>query len=884
MSTYVEKAKAASCDRRTFVKGAASVAVTLAAAGGLTACGADAAVSDDASTTGASRDIVSGEWIPAACWHGCSTRMCVNKVLMQDGVAIRQKTDDCQEDGMALVQHRGCLRGRSQRKQVFSADRMKYPMKRKHWEPGNPNGELRGKDEWERISWDEALDYVANETKRIMDTYGNKAIFADGVYSGCIDNLLNKLGGFVGMWGTHSFGSYAIPVLYNGFQHHGRMGGHDRLDILNAETLVLFGWNPAWSGCGTPSYYFRQLAEKSPKCFAIDPLYNETYSMLGAEWMPIYEGQDDAFILGVMHTLITEDDPKSNPLIDWDFLNRCTIGFDADHMPVGADPKNNFKDYVLGTYDGTPKTPEWASNLCGASAEQIRKLAYEIAPSKKVAIMTSWGPSRTLDTDHISQLFMTLGAMTGHMGKSGHMTSVYCDSATMDGGARLFTVGSDGNPSVKAPIDDCICSSELWKAIKTGEYTFNGRMMNYGFEKNKSKKAEKRTCDIHMIYSAGRSLLNSREDILSGVEVFRKMDFVVSHAWAPTAEAMYADIVLPITTPWERPGRIKADGIRDGIVLQRQVIEPLFEAKSDQDICRGLMKRFGIPETDLFCGSEMQQLFNQIAKTKVLDEDGKTQVTAFSITQADIDMLGVKGEPQQGKFDFSKIWEDGICVVARHEGDKYGYIAYKDFVEDPEGHPLKNSESGKFEIYCQKMADSINAMDYGTITPWPEYVAKHEGYESTFADFDKKIKGEYPYQAFSLRSLRTVLSCMENVPQLREAIKSPVFIAAADAEKEGISEGDAVRLISPYGSMIRSAQITQRIMPGVIAIPFVGWLEYDEGEKADRGGASNVLTGNIATGQGTSGDNTIIVKMEKYEEAVVPDCEKPQTIIFEEGK
>ena len=46
--------------------------------------------------------------------------------------------------------------------------------------------------------------------------------------------------------------------------------------------------------------------------------------------------------------LITEDDPKTNPLIDWDFLNKCTIGFDKDHLPAGADPKENYKDYVLG--------------------------------------------------------------------------------------------------------------------------------------------------------------------------------------------------------------------------------------------------------------------------------------------------------------------------------------------------------------------------------------------------------------------------------------------------------------------------------------------------------------------------------------------------------
>ncbi len=103
--------------------------------------------------------------------------------------------------------------------------------------------------------------------------------------------------------------------------------------------------------------------------------------------------------LGIAHTLLTEDDPASNPLINWDFLNRCAVGFDADHMPEGADPSQNFKDYVLGVTDGQPKTPEWASQICGVSPKQIRALAREIAMTQKVALLTAWAPARTNNSD-----------------------------------------------------------------------------------------------------------------------------------------------------------------------------------------------------------------------------------------------------------------------------------------------------------------------------------------------------------------------------------------------------------------------------------------------------------------------------------------------------
>lgn len=118
---------------------------------------------------------MSGEWKTAACWHNCGGR-CLNKVLVQDGVVVRQKTDDTHEDSPDYPQQRGCLRGRSQRKQVFAEDRIKYPLKRAGWSLDAPNGELRGKDEWERVSWDEALDLVAQGLTRAKEQYGNRSI------------------------------------------------------------------------------------------------------------------------------------------------------------------------------------------------------------------------------------------------------------------------------------------------------------------------------------------------------------------------------------------------------------------------------------------------------------------------------------------------------------------------------------------------------------------------------------------------------------------------------------------------------------------------------------------------------------------------------------
>lgn len=877
MSSYIKHASKSDLSRRNFIQLSAATTVALAASGSLVGCNNSVqAAPNDTQALGEEK------WVTIPCWHGCGTCVCRNAALIKDGVVIRQKTDDTHEDSVEWPQRRGCLRGRSQRKQVFSADRLKYPMKRKHWEPlSGGDKSLRGKDEWERISWDEALDYVSAEIKHVIDTYGNAAIFADG---GDIDGLLNTLGGYTSVWGTHSFGSWSITPMFIGFNTRGQFTGNDRLDLTKAETVVMFGVNPAWSSGGNATYFYQQIKEAGAKFIGIDPVYNESFAYLDASWIPVYPGQDDALILGIAHVLITEDDPESNPLIDWDFLDRCTIGFDADHMPEGEDSKGNFKDYVLGTFDGIPKSPEWASERCGASPEQIKDLAYELRPDKNVAILTSWSTGRVNDSDHISHFFMTLGAMTGHIGKSGNMCGISCDSSTCDGGPRLFTVGSKCNPEIEQTIDDCINSGEMWEAIINGEYTYNGRMTNYGFT-NLEVPGEKRTCDIHLIYSAGRALLGSRENIMRGVEAFRKVDFVVSHSYAPNATALYSDIVLPINTPWEREGRIDAGGNRDTLIYQQAVLEPLYESQSDQWIARGLADRFDISHDQLFCGSEKQQLFNQIAGTTIRDEDGVSDVLLVTITQEDIDAWNVEGKPQTGKITLAELSENGVYTIPRKEGDKYGHIAWKDFREDPENNPMENSESGKMEIYSKGLSEALTSMGYSEVGPIPEYKPKTDGFEDTFADFENKEKGEYPYQVISRRSLRTVLTSLNNIPQLREAIVNPVVISAHDAQAEGIATGDAIKISSPYGAMVRMACVSERVVPGVIGVPYGGWLEYDEKAGADMGGAHNVLTGSITSGQGISGYNSGRVNIEKFTGDFTSfDVDKPQDIIFEEGE
>lgn len=857
MADFIDRVSNLNLSRRNFIKASTAAAASLSLVG----CG------NSLMPVSANPTAEEGKWITAACWHNCGSR-CLNKALVVDGVVLRQKTDDTHPDSPDYPQQRACVRGRSQRNQVFGADRLKYPMRRKNWAPGGGNKELRGQDEWVRISWDEALDNIAGEIKRIKEEYDNRSFFVNG---GEITKIFSLYGGCVGNWGTTSRGSWHGTSGPVGIGPSAVEGINDRLDMRNCDTVIMFSMNPAWSSAGNPAYNFQQVKKAGAEFIAVDPYYNDTYSLLEADWIPSRPSTDTALLLGVAHTLIVEDDPITNPLIDWDYLKNNTIGFDADSMPEGEDPKGNFKDYVLGTYDGVPKSAEWASEICGVEPNRIRFLARSMNKNKKVAIIFGWASARTMNSDSLPHIIMTIGAMTGHYGKSGHMCGVSCHTGSSNGGPGLLSAGKDGLPSVKNPVDDSMNHTEMWRGIIDGKYNYTGS--------KKWFKSEMRDIDIRMIYHAGSARLQTADGMTKGIEAHRKVDLVVSHGQFLTTNAKYSDFVLPLTTEWEKPGGFLT-GNREILIMYSQITEPMYECQSDQWIAIELGKRLGVDTDKAFPFDDKQQFFNKIAGCTVTLPDGKTKATLVTITAADIAAWGVEGEPQQGRISLQEFQEKGLYQVERKPGDNYGYIAYKDFRDDPESNPV-GTESGKMEIYSRALAERINNMGYSKIEAIPTHTPPVEGYEATFSDWKGRIKGDYPYQVVNPHYLRRSHTVFDNVQWLRETWPNPVFINTQDAKEKGIKEGDTVLFTSQHGKTLRTALLTDRFMPGVIGLPHGSWVDMDEKTGIDRGGADNILCGPISTGQGTSGWNSCVVNMEKYTGTpLIPDVEKPQRIIF----
>jgi len=876
--------KPSSLSRRSFVGASLSLASAVAAGDLLTGC------SNAVVETSSSTEVPTGEWKTGACWHNCGGR-CLNKVFVQDGVVIRQKTDDNHEDSPDWPQQRGCLRGRSQRKQVFAADRLKYPMKRKHWQPDQPNGELRGSDDWERISWDEALDYIADGLQSAKASSGNRSIVLDGADesdNAVIARTLGLFGGYTETWNTNSFGGWIRTPFIIGFHHGGKWDQtvNDRFDLRNCETIVMLSMNPSWSALGSQTLNYWEAKKAGANFICIDPFYNDTYALLDAKWLPVRPATDTAFLLGLAYSMLDQDGDQH--LIDWDFLNRCTVGFDSEHMPADAKENINFKDYVLGAYDGVAKTPEWAEKICGIPAADIRQLATQMGKDHKVAFICGMASARTHNSDSLPQLIMTIGAMGGHMGKSGHMTGSTMHATSGNGGPALIQAGKDGVDAVPNLVDDSINGQELPKAIIEGKYTWTGKGAIY-FD-TQMQPGQERDIDIKVVYHGRSAGMQTVDETPLQIEAAKKPDMIVAHAQFFTANACYSDIVLPITTEWENHaamtgGTLVHSSNREMMVVYQNIVAPLYEAKSEGWIAVELGKRLGLAESDLAPISEDQAFFNKLASMKKIDSDGKTLVNAVKLTKQDIQNLGAEGNPQDGALEWTELEKAGVYQVKRQQGDNYGYIAFKDFRDDPDANPL-DTPSGKLEIYCQTLADKINGMGFSKILPIPSYIEVEDGYTKTFDDWDSQVKGEFDKQMICLKYPRRAHTVFDNVPWLREAWANPVFLSQQDAQESNISDGDTVLVSSPYGGkVIRKACVTGRLRPGVVGVPHGAWPKFDEATGIDVAGCDNTLTHAIPTGCGVSGFNSNIVKIEKYDgEQLADDVQQALRIPLKDGE
>ncbi|MDR1713140.1 MAG: molybdopterin-dependent oxidoreductase [Coriobacteriales bacterium] len=862
-------------NRRHFVALAATAGVTGAL--GLTGCDNKVTeLTEEQAADYAANE--AGEWRTIDCpQSGCQWR-CFNRAYVVDGIIIRQGIGSTGLDSEDNPQQRTCPRGRSIRRMVTGAERLKYPMKRKNWQPGggeNINGHLRGIDEWERISWDEAVTYMADEFTRIRDTYGNRAFLATGQDDDKLgkgkfgSQILNLMGGALTTWGQQSEGGAAVPSFkMRGCWGEGEEEAQDRMAIRHTKLIVLWGYNPAWNA-GTGDMYFHLVAKQKSgaKVILIDPYFNPTAQALVDQWIPIHPSTDGALMEAVCYEIV------NNGWQDQDFLDRCCVGFDAEHMPADAKTNENFRDHLLGVYDGQPKTAEWASPICGVPVAVIKELAREMGTTKPMTLKAALAIARSYYGNRVTQLFYTMGWICGAEGQLGAETSMGRSPhfGTKDG-EFLVKRGKSSyefppNPICTEPRADGlltegnadeydhnleygICFAEFHKAIVTGEYTLPG------------PANAKRACDIKCLYRENaRNPSNQQTGGYYQAEAYRKLEFVVVQDMYMKTDALYADIVLPVKSFLELDFSYNKKCMPEFTLVAQKVIEPYYESKEDLEIFYLLCDKLGFGEDVAPRTTAKQLQFEMLASATVIMEDGENREPLVAITDDDLEYYGVSGEPQEGRVPLRTFFEEngGVYQVQRSDDDNFKQIFHQRFREDPEGNPI-DTTSGKNEIYCQALKDFYDLAGMHDIDALPKYKAAVDGFEQLRQD------PEYPFQLITLHHLRQIHSNFANVKQLNEVFPNDLLMSTPDAERLGLAKGDWVLAsCAEGGQMARRLNVIPNLVPGTVVIGEGNWRKVDEATGIDIGGNPNSVTRVQYLGDGYQAYNTVLLKIEPYQ-------------------
>ncbi len=772
--------------------------------------------------------------VVTSCDHNCGSRHMLVAHKKGD-VIVRLSTDDgrFQEGGKfgldteETPQLRACLRGRSYRSRLYSPERLLYPMMRV--------GE-RGEGKFKRVSWDEALDYVARKMVEIKQKYGPTAIL-DQAYAGTSYGVLHKsdqieglLARFLGMFGCRT-NSWSVPS-YQGTTFSSRMtfgtitDGNEDDTFAHSKLIIMWGWNPAYTFHGGNTFYYMRLAkQRGCKFVVVDPQYTDSAASYDAWWIPIKPNTDAAMLAGMAHYIF------ANNWQDQQFIDKFCLGMDAGTMPEEYKGKENFKDYILGKYDGIAKTPEWAEKICGVPAADIKKLAEMYATTKPAALKASWAPGRASYGEQYNRMAAALQSMTGNIGILG-------------GCAEGVGKGWHAE-AVAYPYDEY---ANVWYAsIKSDRWAHC--VLNYPNVKReeigcwpRNDELDGKIPNIKAIFWHGSDWFNQLTNINKEIQAIKKLELVVCMDSTITPSGIWADVLFPIATHFERHD-VGLPWYKGHYYIHRpKVIEPLGESRTDFQVFTELAYR--IEELDPTVAN-FGKRYNPRAERSYFQDNEATD-------EAYLVAWWHRVQEHQGvKMSWDTFKKHGVYKFSLERP----HIAFEEQIRD--GVPFE-TPSGKIEILSTTLASiqDWKKTQYGYEIPYlPKWI---EPFESLNHEKAKK----FPFHMITPHPRWRTHSIFHNIPWLRETYQQEVTINAKDAARLGIRTGDIVEIWNERGKVVVPAYVTERCMPNVVVLFEGAWMDLAK-DGTDRAGNPDFLTLDEPSPAGAFAYNTILVDMKK---------------------
>ena len=468
--------------------------------------------------------------IHAACPHDCPDT-CAMLVEVEDGRATRVSGDPDHPTTQGFL----CTKVTRYLERVYNPDRVLYPLRRIG---------KKGEGRFARISWDEALDTIAERFREIAESEdGPEAIlpFSYGGTMGMVNGssmdrrFFHRLGAsLLARTICSSAGGEALAYTV------GLKMGTDMENFHRARLIVLWGTNTLSSNIHLWPEIKEALANGA-RLIGIDPFRNHTLDHCH-QLIQLQPGTDAAFALAVMNVIISEG------LVDSDYVERHTLGFDQLRERAAE------------------FTPSRAAAICGVTESEIINFAREYATTRPAAIRINYGLQRHAGGGMAVRAISCLPALIGSWRDAG-------------GGVLLSTSGT-----FKFNAD----ALERPDLMRGNPRTIN--MTRLGEALTESRPPVRA---LYVYNSNPAAIAPDQSKVIEGL--MREDLFTVVHEQFQTDTADYADILLPATTQLEHRDIVRPYG-HYYLVYNEPAIAPLGEAEPNWQVFRKLAERMGFEE------------------------------------------------------------------------------------------------------------------------------------------------------------------------------------------------------------------------------------------------------------------------------------------------
>ena len=792
----------------------------------------------------------SGTKIVKTCCAGCVGR-CGVLAHVQNGRVVKLEGDPDHVYSKGNL----CAKGLSFIQALYNPNRIKYPLRRV--------GE-RGANQWERISWDEALDEIADQLIEEAEKYGPEVVVV-GHGGGGHTYYGDSAKRFCHVMGCHIFEPGGLQCLQPRQTMQRLMWGKNNNDIVSYEGMnveciegdktrcvVLWGSNPAASCVGSAGRPIAQLRAQGVKTVVVDPRMTPDASKADV-WLPVRPGSDVALLMCWINYLMDHE------LFDRDFVLRWTnmpylvnletgytlkpedAGFEPEELAyvvwderTGAAQKMAYPydDALTPALEGGPymvngieckpawqlvheRCSEWtiekAAETCWLEPDMIEEAIRIYAENTPGFITMGMTGDHAVNSPQVGICQFILEVIVGNVGKPGTLMQMFsADSPYWPEPGMLQHFISEEQYKKRFGIIE-------YKAGNNKEWTHNSLMLDAIMSGEPYKP--------RVVIERSLNKMINMPNAAKWGEAFEGMDLNVHHTMYPTSFSMYCDYLLPTTEWLENHWTFTAENH----VYVRQPTTHLWEAVEEPMFWSMLARKLADKGYGKFPDS--------FDPEKCLPtEENVPENFAVSVGKGgQIPWWGSMEEMLTGVFksnDPDAMTWDELCAHVQEHGslelvpdEEYSTFQVYAQIDEETGKPQGfSTPSKKLECYGEQIITLGR-----TGAPWAFYELEPASYEydplpyyrePNESPLDEELAAEYPLVITGGHVSMYTHGTLRNVPWIRERFPVPeVWVNPVDAEKYGIEHKGWVWIESKRGKTQACANITKRIAPGVT------WME-----------------------------------------------------------